>query len=153
MFNIMYSLPNRHQRAIVRLHMTSQKLLRLMAALVCTTGASSLWAQNPPPRAASPIVSGVIESIEFRGVRRIPQDTLRALLASKPGDMTSEETLRRDFTTLWNTGRFDDIRMETVASERGGVIVRFTVTERATGGPAARNGAPRVVPTEAILER
>ncbi|HWF07037.1 MAG TPA: POTRA domain-containing protein [Bryobacteraceae bacterium] len=111
--------------------MNSQKLLRLIAAFACATGGFSLRAQNPPPQPRAPIISGVIESIEFRGVRRIPQDTLRALLASKPGEMTSEETLRRDFTALWNTGRFDDIRMETVASERGGVIVRFTVTERA----------------------
>ena len=52
----------------------------------------------------------VIESIQFRGARRVPQDTLRALIFSKVGDVYNEETLRRDFMALWNTNRFDDIR-------------------------------------------
>jgi len=41
------------------------------------------------------------------------QDTLKALIASKAGDIYSEEVLRRDYMALWNTGRFDDIRLET----------------------------------------
>ena len=54
-----------------------------------------------------------IESFEFRGAQRVPQDTLKALIISKAGDIYNEETLRRDFMVLWNTGRFDDIRLET----------------------------------------
>ncbi len=71
----------------------------------------------------------VIESFEFRGAKRVPQDTLKALIISKPGDVYNEETLRRDFMILWNTGRFDDIRLETEPG-RTGLIVRFVVTER-----------------------
>jgi outer membrane protein insertion porin family len=81
---------------------------------------------------AAPLAANqnVIGAIEFRGSRRVPQDTLRALIFTKKGDTYSEETLRRDFNALWNTGRFDDIKLE---SEPGpeGLILRFVVTERA----------------------
>ena len=54
----------------------------------------------------------VIEAIEFRGARRVPQDTLRSMIFSKKGDRIDEDTLRRDFMAIWNTGRCDDIRIE-----------------------------------------
>ncbi len=91
--------------------------------------------QNVPgtPAASAPVVAtsdpNVIGTIEFRGSRRVPQDTLKALILSRTGDTYSEETLRRDFQALWNTGRFDDIRLETEPSDKG-LIVRFVVTER-----------------------
>ena len=71
----------------------------------------------------------VIEAIEFRGSRRIPQDTLRAMIFSKKGDRYDPDTLHRDFMAIWNTGRFDDITLE---RERGelGWIIRFRVVER-----------------------
>src|SRR5215471_572545 len=81
-------------------------------------------AAEPPPA----LNTQVIEAFEFRGAKRVPQDTLKALIVSKPGDFYSEEALRRDFMTLWNTGRFDDIRLETEPG-RNGLIVRFVVTE------------------------
>ena len=73
--------------------------------------------------------SDVIEAIEFRGSRRVPQDTLRALIYSKKGDLLNEDVIHRDFMALWNTGRFDDI---TVERERGktGWILRFVMVER-----------------------
>lgn len=74
-------------------------------------------------------VPDVIEGIEFRGARRVPQDTLRALIFTKKGDKYDPEALHRDFMSLWNTGRFDDISIETEAGTAGW-IVRFVVTER-----------------------
>ncbi len=63
--------------------------------------------------------SGTIEGIEFRGARRVPQDTLRAMIFSARWAIVyNEETLRRDFMALWNTNRFDDIRLETEKGER-----------------------------------
>ena len=91
-----------------------------------------------PPAAAVPQqdatvqtgpVPDVVESIEFRGSRRVPQDTLRALIFSKKGDRLDPETLNRDFMALWNTGRFDDIRLEKEASTTG-YILRYNVVER-----------------------
>ncbi len=71
-----------------------------------------------------------IEAIVFTGARRVPQDTLRALISTKKGDIYNEDDLHRDFMSLWNSGRFDDIRMETEPGTAGGIIVRFVVTER-----------------------
>ena len=83
-----------------------------------------------PPEPPKPEATGnVIEAIEFRGTRRVPQDTLRAQIFTKKGDVFSEETLHRDFMALWNTGRFDDIRLETEPGTTG-LIVRFVLTER-----------------------
>ncbi len=85
--------------------------------------------QPPQPEVPVKPSGEIVEAIEFRGARRVPQDTLKALIFTKAGDVYNEEALRRDFTALWNTGRFDDIRLE-VEPGRTGVIVRFVVTER-----------------------
>lgn len=81
--------------------------------------------EAPQPAAAE----DVIEAIEFRGSRRVPQDTLRNMIFSKRGDKIDQEMLRRDFMAIWNTGRFDDIRME-LEPGKTGQILRFVVVER-----------------------
>jgi outer membrane protein assembly factor BamA len=90
-----------------------------------------MQAQNVPgsPPAAR-VASTVIEGIEFRGLRRMPADTARALLASKPGATFDDATVRGDTKKLWDTGQFDDIQVQKLDGVRGGVVVRFTVTER-----------------------
>src|ERR1039457_6728196 len=93
----------------------------------------------------------VIEAFEFRGAKRVPQDTLKALIISKPGDVYNEDTLRRDFMILWNTGRFDDIRLEAEPG-RLGLIVRFVVTERRVIRSIEYPGAKSVTVSE-ILDR
>jgi outer membrane protein insertion porin family len=82
-----------------------------------------------PLETAKPAAGEAIEAVEFRGARRVPQDTLKALISSKAGDIYSEDVLRRDYMALWNTGRFDDIQLETEPG-RIGLIVRFVVVER-----------------------
>lgn len=94
----------------------------------------------------------VIEGIEFRGSRRVPQDTLRALIFTKKGDKYEEETLHRDFMALWNTGRFDDISMEREAGPNGGWIIRFLLTERRVVRSIKYEGAKSVTISE-ILDR
>jgi outer membrane protein insertion porin family len=83
--------------------------------------------QSTAPSGAPP--ENIIEAFEFRGARRVRQDTLVALIFSKKGDRYDEEGLHRDFMALWNTGRFDDIRIEREAGKVGW-IVRFIVVER-----------------------
>jgi len=92
--------------------------------------------QPVPPPTETPVSTlpgqppqDIIESFEFRGARRVRQDTLQALIFSKKGDKYDEETLHRDFMALWNTGRFDDIRIEREPGKEGW-IVRFIVVER-----------------------
>ncbi len=82
------------------------------------------------PRVKAPAPNlGIIEAIEFRGARRVPQDTLKAMIFTKKGDRYDPEALRRDFMALWNTGRFDDVRIETEPGTTG-LIVRFVLVER-----------------------
>ncbi len=90
---------------------------------------------QPPPTAApqqgkpGAPPENYIEEIQFRGARRVPQDTMRALIYSKKGDKYDPEVLHRDFMALWNTGKFDDIRLEREPGQFGWTI-RFIVTER-----------------------
>jgi outer membrane protein insertion porin family len=113
-----------------------------------------LEAPKPAPEAPTTDAApeNIIEAIEFRGSRRVPQDTLRALIFSKKGDRYDEEALHRDFMALWNTGRFDDIRLEREAGPNGGWIVRFMLTERRVVRSIKYEGAKSVTVSE-ILDR
>ena len=73
--------------------------------------------------------ANIIAGIEFRGTRRVPQDTLRAMMSTRVGDPYDEEALRRDFIRIWNTARFDDLRLESENTPQG-MIIRFIATER-----------------------
>jgi outer membrane protein insertion porin family len=107
--------------------------------------------EAPPAKAEGEPVEDVIEAIEFRGSRRVPQDTLRALIFSKRGDKYNEETLNRDFMALWNTGRFDDLRIEREAG-RTGWVIRFVVTERRVVRSIKYDGMKSITVSE-ILDR
>jgi outer membrane protein insertion porin family len=93
----------------------------------------------------------VVESIEFRGVRRVPQDTLRALIFTKVGDKLDEESIHRDFMALWNTGRFDDIRVEREAGKTGWIL-RFIMAERRVIRSIKYDGNKSITNSE-ILDR
>lgn len=111
--------------------------------------------QLEAPKPTEPVkpeaAAQVVEAIEFRGARRVPQDTLRALIITQRGNIFNEEALRRDFMALWNTGRFDDIRLE-VEPGKTGLIVRFVVTERRVVRSIKYEGAKSVTVSE-ILDR
>ncbi len=64
----------------------------------------------------------VIAEIVIHGNRRIPADTIRARMFSKPGDVYDQAALERDFNSLWNTGYFDDLRIEREQSPKGWII-------------------------------
>jgi outer membrane protein insertion porin family len=104
-------------------------------------------ADEPKPAAAE----DVVDAIEFRGARRVPQDTLRALIFTRKGDKLDEQTLHRDFMALWNTGRYDDIRLEKEPGPNGW-IVRFLLTERRVVRSIKYEGAKSVTVSE-ILDR
>ncbi len=107
----------------------------------------------PTPEVQTPEqpIDDTIELIEFRGARRVPQDTLRAMIITKKGDKYDEESLHRDFMALWNTARFDDIRMEREVGKTGW-IVRFTVVERRIVRSIKYDGLKSITQSE-ILDR
>ena len=61
----------------------------------------------------------MIEEIIIHGNRRIPADTIRARMFTRPGDVYDQQALERDFNSLWNTGYFDDLRIEREQSPKG----------------------------------
>ncbi len=83
---------------------------------------------TPKPPAGTP-QGVVIEAIDFTGLRRVPQDTVKAMISERVGDIYNEDALRRDFSYLWNQGRFDDIRVETEQGKTG-IIIHWIMTER-----------------------
>ena len=56
--------------------------------------------------------NNVVAEIVIHGNRRIPADTIRARMFTRPGDIYDQAALERDFNSLWNTGYFDDLRIE-----------------------------------------
>jgi outer membrane protein insertion porin family len=90
----------------------------------------------PPPATPTPAVPATgplagrnIERFEVVGNASVASDTIRVYLGIQPGDVYSPETIQRNFTNLWQTGLFDDIRVEAVPGDTG-VIVRAIVKER-----------------------
>ena len=84
----------------------------------------------PPQPQAQPAAQVLIQSIDFRGNKRITKAVLRARIFSHAGDVYNESALERDFMALWNTGFFDDIRLESTDSPKGGKDVIFFVREK-----------------------
>jgi outer membrane protein insertion porin family len=123
------------------------------AAAVPVTPAPGKAPAVVAPKAPVPgsVNLNVVQAIEFRGSRRVPADTLRALIFTKPGDEVNEETLRRDFSALWNTNRFDDIRLESEPGDRG-TILRFVMTERPVIRTLKYEGVKSLTTSE-ILDR
>jgi outer membrane protein insertion porin family len=84
----------------------------------------------PTPSQPQPPAQATIQDIFFRGNHRITSAVLRARIFSRKGDVYTESALDRDFHALWNTGYFDDIRLEVTDSEKGEKIVTFYVREK-----------------------
>ncbi len=66
--------------------------------------------------------TGLVQSIQIHGQRRIPIETIKQRLATREGDVYDEGTLERDFNSLWNTGYFDDVRFEREESPKGWIL-------------------------------
>jgi outer membrane protein insertion porin family len=95
------------------------KGLGALAVLFCTIAPA--FAQN----------SNVISDIRVIGERRIPKETVLARLYSHIGDNYDPATVERDFNSLWNTGYFEDVRIEKEDTPKGAVLDIF-VREKPT---------------------
>jgi outer membrane protein insertion porin family len=61
----------------------------------------------------------VVSEITVTGNRRIPAETIRARIFTKPGDIYDSAALERDFSSLWNTGYFQDIKFLREQTSKG----------------------------------
>ena len=70
----------------------------------------------------------IIEKIQIEGNKKVSRETVQFYIKSRPGGIYDEEKLKDDFKVLWETGFFENIRIE---SDNGGngKIVRFILTE------------------------
>src|SRR5262245_39229922 len=124
-----------------------------------TTGASSLkvtflllfctFLSATPARSQGQQV--LIEDVQVRGNRRVPTDSIKYYLQTKPGQALSEAAIRRDLKALYSLGYFDDIRVEEEAGARGPIIV-FQVNERPLIRSITYSGLKSITNAE-ILER
>ncbi|HET7205621.1 MAG TPA: outer membrane protein assembly factor BamA [Terriglobales bacterium] len=73
----------------------------------------------------------LVVDVRVHGNRRIPVETIKSRIFTKPGDVYDQAALERDFNSLWNTGYFEDIRMEREQTPKGWVI-HIYVKERPT---------------------
>ncbi len=81
----------------------------------------------PMPLAGIPNI--IASDIGFSGNRRYTRDMLRTRLFTRKGDNFDPTSLQRDFMNLWNTGYFEDLRLEDEPSPQGHNLM-FVVKEK-----------------------
>jgi outer membrane protein insertion porin family len=70
----------------------------------------------------------VIEEIQIEGNKKISRETVQFYIKSRSGGIYDEEKLKEDFRVLWETGFFENIRIESDNGDKG-KIVRFILSE------------------------
>jgi outer membrane protein insertion porin family len=91
------------------------------AALIAVLAAGavpSLFAQASPGPVAGAQEAQTLCQPQVIGNRRIPKESVLARLFSHEGDLYDPQVVERDFNSLWNTGYFDDVRIERVDSPK-----------------------------------
>jgi len=86
-------------------------------------------APQKPQQPTGDLAGQIVERFEAVGNTSVASDTIRIYLGVSPGEAYDPAAIQRNFQNLWQTGLFDDIRVD---AERGdtGVVVRATVKER-----------------------
>jgi len=100
---------------------TASRVARLVVLLALAVVAVAAQAQS----------SQTIDQIRVIGNRRIPKETILARLFTHPGDLYDQESVERDFNSLWNTGYFDELHIDREDTEKG-IILNVFVREKPT---------------------
>src|SRR5712691_10391975 len=98
----------------------------------------------PPATPSTPAVAGElagqpVERFEASGNTTVASDTIRVYLGIVPGEPYNPDLIQKNFLNLWQTGLFDDIRIEADKGDRG-VIVRAIVKKRPRIGSVEYRG-------------
>jgi outer membrane assembly lipoprotein YfiO len=72
---------------------------------------------------------GKVERIDIRGNRRIPEDSVRFYIQSKPGEFYDEAKLETDLRALYKTGFFERLELNEKDGEAGRIIT-FMLKEK-----------------------
>ena len=84
---------------------------------IAVLAASTLSAQVTPGTSSAPLSSQGVETLcqpQVIGNRRIPKESVLSRLFSRQNDLYDPLVVERDFNSLWNTGYFEDVRIERV---------------------------------------
>ena len=106
---------------VTRTLRTTSRLARMMMLIALMFAAGAAVAQQ----------AETVDSIRVIGNRRIPKETVLARLFTHPGDTYDPISIERDFNSLWNTGYFENLRIEREDTEKG-IILNIFVQERPT---------------------
>ncbi|MGB6826997.1 MAG: outer membrane protein assembly factor BamA [Terracidiphilus sp.] len=112
----------------------------LLAALLVFTAVSAV-AQT----------SDTIDSIRVIGNRRIPKETILARLFIHQGDTYDINAIEASFQSLWNTGYFENLRVEREDTEKG-VVLNIFVREKPNIREIHYNGLSSISQSD-ILDR
>src|SRR5579864_3752010 len=115
--------------------------------LLLTPGRSAL-AQTPQP---TPAGNQTIEDIDVIGNRRVPKETILARVFTRRGDVFDEAALVRDLRSVWNSGYFDDVRIEREQGQKGWLI-HIYVREKPTIRTITYRGLSSISESD-VLER
>ena len=99
----------------------AQRLAGIVLLAVLVSSAVAAWAQT----------AGTIAQIRVVGNRRIPKETILARMFTHEGDAFDPISVERDFNSLWNTGYFEDLRIEREDTEKG-ILLNVYVREKPT---------------------
>src|SRR5258708_9940875 len=101
---------------------TSKRVLAFwtIMAMLLLCAASLTWAQ-----------SDIVSEIDVSGNRRIPVETIKARVFTKPGDIYDDAGLERDLNSRWNTGYFEEIKIVREQTPKGWRII-IQVKEKPT---------------------
>ena len=124
-------------------------LIVLCALLSAPAGAAQAQAPAAPPAVAAG--GPALCAPAVIGNRRIPKESVIARLFSRQGDQYDPATVERDFNSLWNTGYFEDVRIE---RSEGDNCIQLTiyVREKPTVGEINYRGLNAVTQSD-VLER
>ncbi len=99
----------------------SNRRLRFIAGLLlCSSVLPVAWSQT-----------NTVTSIRVIGNRRIPKETVLARIFSHENEPYDAATVERDFNSLWNTGYFEDVRIEREDTPQG-IVLDIYVHEKPT---------------------
>jgi outer membrane protein insertion porin family len=101
--------------------LSTRRLAGLLFFLLLALAAGTALAQQ----------SQTVNSIRVIGNRRIPKETILARMFTHQNDTYDPVSVERDFNSLWNTGYFEDLRIEREDTEQG-IILNVFVREKPT---------------------
>ena len=71
-----------------------------------------------------------IERVQFKGNRKVEDDAIRIQLLSKAGTLLDVAKLREDLRSMWKMGFFADIEVDGEVTDKGTLILTFSVKEK-----------------------